>query len=71
MFKCPQIMCAKILWTYVHVLKKSHLFKLARAYSVKSGIIFRCPVERRKVDKKANQKLHENWNNADFILETF
>jgi len=33
---------------------------LARAYSVKIGVIFRRPVERRKVDKKAN--LHENWN---------
>jgi len=33
---------------------------LARAYSVKIGIIFGIQFERRKVDKKAN--LHENWN---------
>jgi len=31
---------------------------LARAYSVKIGVIFGVRVERRKVDKKAN--LHEN-----------
>jgi len=31
---------------------------LARACIVKIGVIFRCSVERRKVDKKAN--LHEN-----------
>jgi len=33
---------------------------LARAYSVKIGVIFGVRFQRRKVDKKAN--LHENWN---------
>jgi len=33
---------------------------LARAYSVKIGVIFGVRFERRKVDKTAN--LHENWN---------
>jgi len=38
---------------------------LARAYSVKIGIIFGVRFQRRKVDKKAN--LHENWN-MQFLL---
>ena len=33
---------------------------LARAYSVKIGVIFGVLFKRRKVYKKAN--LHENWN---------
>jgi len=33
---------------------------LARAYSVKIGVIFGVRFVRRKVDKNAN--LHENWN---------
>jgi len=33
---------------------------LARAYSVKIGVIFSVQFERQKIDKKAN--LHENWN---------
>jgi len=33
---------------------------LARAYSVKIGVIFVVRFERRKIDKKAN--LYENWN---------
>jgi len=33
---------------------------LARAYSVKIGVIFWVRFEKRKVDKKAN--LHERWN---------
>jgi len=33
---------------------------LARAYIVKIGVIFRCSVERRKVDKKVNLPVHEN-----------
>jgi len=33
---------------------------LARAYSVKIGVIFGVRLERRKVDKKTN--LRENWN---------
>jgi len=37
----------------VHVVKKIHLFKLARAYSVKIGVIFSVRFERRKVDKKS------------------
>ena len=42
-------------------LKKiSPRYMLARAYSVKIGIIFGVRFERRKVDKSAN--LHENWN---------
>ena len=41
---------------------------LARAYSVKIGIIFGVRFQRQKVNKKAN--LHENWN-MQTILETF
>jgi len=41
-------------------LKKFHLVNLARAHSVKIGVIFDVRFDRRKVDKKAN--LHENWN---------
>ena len=33
---------------------------LARAYSVKIGVIFGVRFEKRNVDKKAN--LYENWN---------
>jgi len=39
-------------------LKKISPLMLARAYSVKIGVIFRVRFERRKVDKKAN--LYEN-----------
>jgi len=42
----------------VHVLEKFTSLMLARAYSVKIGVIFGIRFERRKVDKKAN--LHEN-----------
>jgi len=37
----------------MHVLKKFTSIMLARAYSVKIGVIFDVPFERRKVDKKS------------------
>jgi len=54
-------MCANIM-SLGACLKKNNFtsLMLARAYSVKIGVIFDIRFERRKVDKKAN--LHENWN---------
>jgi len=42
----------QILWAKVHVLKKFTSLMLARAYSVKIGVIFRRPVWKTKNDKK-------------------
>jgi len=52
-----------------HVLKKFHLFKLARAYSVKIGVIFGVRFRRWEIDKKSKP----TWKlkHANSILETF
>jgi len=69
MFKYLQIMCAK--YCELRCMFKTNFISLmlARAYSVKIGIIFGVRFERRKVDKKSKP----TWKvkHANSILETF
>jgi len=52
MFKCLQIMCAKYYELRCMFKKNFTSLMLARAYSVKIGLIFALRFERQKVDKK-------------------
>jgi len=56
--KCLQIMCAKYYKLRFMFKKNFTSLMLARAYSVKIGVIFGVRFQKRKFDKKAN--LHEN-----------
>jgi len=48
MFECLQIMCVKYYELRGMFLKKFTSLILARAYSFKIGVIFRCPIWKTK-----------------------